>query len=339
MVKVLLKRLLILWMVVCPSLHAEPIYGHFKSYDDLKIRTAKWEATGKKRGTLFFLQGMGGFIEGYTDFAARMNALGFDVFTLDWRGQGGSERITQKSTLLHIKSFDDYVKDLETYFAQQREFARPVIIVGNSMGGNIALRYVYNHPNSVDGLIALSPMVDVNTQNYPYFIARSIATLANTVGGSESYVFGFNQFNLDTCIAHFDPDKYGDREKYLSDCVFLNSHQELATGGPSFSWLAAAFDSCELIKDYDFSSRILIPVLMVTVPNDHLVDPDAQRELCAIIPKCRQILYQEGHHNLLKDNEKLVARLIHDIDRFVKDLPSLQKGIPQSILVMNNTDR
>lgn len=339
MVKTFLKLFFCLVLLHCNGVKAEPIYGYLKTHDNLNIRVARWEATGKKRGTLFFLQGMGGFIEGYTDFAQRMNNLGFDVFTLDWRGQGGSSRTTKKQTLLHITSFDDYVKDLEVYFAEQKEFARPVIIVGNSMGGHIALRYIYSHPNAVDGLIALSPMVDINTQNYPYFVARSMATLLSTVGGAESYVFGFEQFNLDRCIASFDPEKYGDREKYLADCVYLNSHQNLATGGPSFSWLAAAFESCDLIRDYDFTSRILIPVLMVTVPKDHLVDPDAQRELCAIMPKCRQILYQEGHHNLLKDNEKLIERLINDIDRFVKDLPALQKGIPQSILVMNNVER
>jgi lysophospholipase len=317
---------------------AAPTLGSFSTSDGQTIRTAKWEAKSSKRGTLFFLQGMGGFIEGYTDFAQEMNDLGFDVFTLDWRGQGGSSRITTKESLLHIHSFDDYVRDLEGYFSQQKEFARPIIVVGNSMGGHIALRYIYSHPNAIDGLIALSPMVDVNTNKYPYFLARALAKTLRTLGGSEKFVFGFKSFDLDKCISSFDPDKYGDRGKYISDCVFLNDHKNLATAGPSFAWLAAAFDSCDKIRDYDFASRILIPVLMVTVPKDHLVDADAQRELCAIIPKCRQILYQDGHHNLLKDRDEVIDRLVHDIDRFTKDLPSLQKGIPQSVLVMNHTD-
>lgn len=339
MVKTLLKVFFYLIVGFNLSVKAEPVYGSFKSHDGLDIRTARWEAKGKKRGTLFFLPGMGGFIEGYTDFAERMNNLGFDTFTLDWRGQGGSGRITQKDTLLHIKSFDDYVKDLETYFSLQKEFERPIIIVGNSMGGHIALRYIYNHPNAVDGLIALSPMVDVNTRNYPYFVARALATVVSSLGGAESYVFGFEPFDFDRCVTKFTTDEYGDREKYMSDCNFLKENTNLATGGPSFSWLAAAFASCDLIKEYDFSSRILIPVLMVTVPNDHLVDSDAQRELCSVMPKCRQVIYQDGHHNLLKDSEQTIERLVSDIDRFVKDLPALQKGVPQSILVMDNLDR
>lgn len=339
MVKSTVKIFLSLFIIFVTDLKSEPIYGKFKSFDKLEIRTARWEAQGKKRGTLFFLQGMGGFIEGYTDFAEKMNNLGFDVFTLDWRGQGGSGKITLRKSLLHVTSFDDYVKDLEVYFSQQKEFARPIIVVGNSMGGHIALRYVYDHPNAVDGLIALSPMVDVNTQNYPYLIARLIASTTSNLGGSESYVFGFDQFSLDRCRAAFDPDKFGDRNKHFEDCLYLNDHQELATGGPSFAWLSAAFDSCDLIKNYDFGSRLLIPVLMMTVPDDHLVDPDAQRELCAIMPKCRQILYQGGHHNLLKDTDEIIERIVHDIDRFAKDLPSLQRGIPQSILVMDTADR
>ncbi|WP_420887381.1 serine aminopeptidase domain-containing protein, partial [Candidatus Paracaedibacter symbiosus] len=40
---------------------------------------------------------------------------GYDVLTLDWRGQGDSGRFTDQRTLLYIDNFDSYVKDLKVF--------------------------------------------------------------------------------------------------------------------------------------------------------------------------------------------------------------------------------
>lgn len=304
------------------STHASfvPEYNTFETYDHLFLRTAKWSTPFQKKGTIVFMEGMGGFIESYERFCCWFVEKGFDVLAFDWRGQGASDRITLKDTLLHVDSFDDYIHDLEDLIDYcQEEIVGPIVFVASSMGGNIALRYVNDHPNMIDGLILLSPMIDINTYPYPYPIARGIAAVANQIGNGESFVFGYDTFSLESCLGKYDPTKHGNQEQYIRDCHTLHQRPNMAVGGPSFNWLLSAFHSCDELKECDFDNRV--PILMVSVAKDHLVDTQAQLDLCSRLPSCQQILYSDDktHHNLLHDDEPVFTRLTEDIEMFLRD--------------------
>jgi len=40
---------------------------------------------------------------------------------------------------------------------------RPLIFMASSMGGNIALHYAHDYPKDMDAIIALAPMIKINT--------------------------------------------------------------------------------------------------------------------------------------------------------------------------------
>ena len=74
------------------------ITGMFRS-DKLRLRFARWEPTrGPVRGTVCLFQGRGEFIEKYFEVIADLRRRGFAVATMDWRGQGGSERLLSNAT-------------------------------------------------------------------------------------------------------------------------------------------------------------------------------------------------------------------------------------------------
>lgn len=299
-----------------------PEYKTLETVDLIPLRIAKWATPHQKKGTIVFMEGMGGFVESYEKFCCWFVDQGYDVLTFDWRGQGASGRVTLKETLLHIESFDDYIHDLEDILEfHEEETTTPLIFVASSMGGNIALRYIDENPEMVDGLILLSPMVDINTAPYPYPIARGIANIAYQLGAGENFVFGYNKFSLESCLERYDPTKNGEQKQYIHDCNTLHQQPNMAVGGPSFNWLLSAFQSCDELKECEFSSLFHIPILMVSVERDHLVDTQAQIELCKRISSCRQILYDDErtHHNLVHDHESVFERLTGDIKEFLKD--------------------
>lgn len=317
-------------------------YGFFKTKDNLSLRKVNVPAEGKSRGTIIFMEGMGGFIEGYTGIMSMLSDHGFDVHAFDPRGQGASQRITLKDSLLHIESFDDYVHDLHSFIHHERKLKRPLIFLGISMGGHVALRYAYEHPDMVDALVLLSPMVEINTGAYPRPVARTIATVMSTLGAGESFVLGYDTFSFKSCLDTFDPRKYGDPEKHIQDCKMLHERPHLAVGGPSFSWLYSAFQSCDKLKAPDIGDKLNMPVMLIAVENDHLVETDSQLELCKILPNCRHFLYTgpDVHHNLLKDRDDIIERVFTDIKKFIVELPkelstAEQKFKPQTQLVMD----
>lgn len=287
------------------------------------------------------MEGMGGFIEGYTGIMTMLSESGFHVYAFDPRGQGASQRITEKDSLLHVESFDDYVHDLQMFIDHHQELERPIVLLGISMGGHVALRYAYEHVGVADALILLSPMVDINTGSYPYPLARTIASVANGLGAGESFVLGYDTFNFKTCLEKYDSTKYGDPKKHLQDCKTFYERPHLAVGGPSFSWLKSAFDSCDKLRADDVPEKLSLPIMMITVENDHLVDTQAQLDLCRKLPHCKDYFYKgpDAHHNLLKDRDDVVDRVFTDIKTYIQELPkhlalvkSTQK--PQTQLVM-----
>lgn len=299
------------------NVQAEPNYKHFISFDGLKIRTAQWQAPSKKKnGTIILLQGMAGYIEGDQDFISMLVKEGYDVLTFDWRGQGGSQRVTDKKTLLHVPDFTSYIKDLETFFSSNQNFSHPLILMGNSMGGHLALRYAHDHPNQIDAVVAFAPMLEIKTSPYPYQVAKAITSLYVAIGWEEKFVFGYEQFSYSKCVANYSPLKYGDKERYLRDCEQFKKNPDLAVGGPSFAWLKAAFTSCEELQSTKYASEISVPTLMISVPTDHIVSPEAQRNVCGKMPRCHFKNFEDSHHSIVRETNEVMGRFIEDLNQF-----------------------
>src|SRR6185503_7606312 len=71
--------------------------------DKIPLRACVWtpDAGVTRRGVCMLLNGLTEFIEKYQEVADELNARGFVVASLDWRGQGASERTAQGNRKIH----------------------------------------------------------------------------------------------------------------------------------------------------------------------------------------------------------------------------------------------
>src|SRR5262245_10884868 len=79
------------------------------------LRFARWSPLPGRKGTVCLFQGRAEFIEKYFETVRDLRARGFAVATLDWRGQGLSQRALRNSRKGYVRSFDEYLIDLETF--------------------------------------------------------------------------------------------------------------------------------------------------------------------------------------------------------------------------------
>lgn len=88
------------------------------------------------------LHGIGEHGGRYRRFAAAANASGIALVTADLRGHGQSP-----GDRAYVDRFDDYLLDADAIVARARELAegRPLFLMGHSMGGAIALRWLSQH--------------------------------------------------------------------------------------------------------------------------------------------------------------------------------------------------
>src|ERR1700681_349677 len=91
------------------------VTGMLKTPDGVSIRFARWPPPPGRKGTVCIFQGRTEFIEKYFEVARELYARGFAVASLDWRGQGRSERALADSRKGHVTGFAKYGIDLETF--------------------------------------------------------------------------------------------------------------------------------------------------------------------------------------------------------------------------------
>ena len=94
-----------------------------------------------RRGSVLLFPGRTEYVEKYAPVAHRLMAEGYDVLSIDWRGQGMSDRLQPNPRPGHIRDFADYQHDVVEMIvaAEQLDLPRPWHLLAHPMGGCIGL--------------------------------------------------------------------------------------------------------------------------------------------------------------------------------------------------------
>lgn len=134
--------------------------------DGLSLHTQRWPATAAQRGQILIVHGLGEHIGRYAAMAAVLAAQGWEVLGWDHRGHGRSEGkrgdIPDTEALLR-----DTARVIDALRAPGPA-APPLVLLGHSMGGAVAARFVaealasqpaaWSRP--VNALVLSSPALD-----------------------------------------------------------------------------------------------------------------------------------------------------------------------------------
>ena len=123
--------------------------------DGLKLHLRAWPVADA-RGTVLIVHGLGEHIGRYAHVAARLNGWGWNAIGFDHRGHGASEG--PRGALAHA---DDLLQDLARVVdAVRAAHPGPLLLLGHSLGGLIAARFVAQALRPVDALVLSSPALD-----------------------------------------------------------------------------------------------------------------------------------------------------------------------------------
>ena len=114
-----------------------------------------WNAS-RPKALLVAIHGLGLHKRAFEKFALAMKDDGISTYALDVRGFGGWS--LQKKRI----DFDATAEDINSLVEMLRQTHpnKPVFLIGESMGGAIALEYAAKHPDTVDGVISSVPSYD-----------------------------------------------------------------------------------------------------------------------------------------------------------------------------------
>jgi lysophospholipase len=289
--------------------------------DGTRLRVARFDPSGQPRGTVVLMQGRTEFIEKYFEVIGDLLSRRFAVATLDWRGQGLSDRPLANRQKGHVGDFAHFIDDLQWALEHyvRPNFPSPYVALSHSMGGNIALRHLAQHPGVFEAACFSAPMWGIGKTERPGFAMRLVAGVGCAVGLSTSYLLGRE--------GNFDPDSpfegnvlTSDRERYDRFMAQLRAEPALALGSPTFCWARQALASIDALHAVGFAEAIRTPIRVCSAGADALVSVAAQSAIANRLPNAKQVVLTGARHELLMEVDAIRDDTLAQFDELIAEV-------------------
>ena len=277
---------------------AETTLSTFVALDGDNLAVQDWplEPGQQLRGVVLLVHGLGEHAGRYERLARQLNGWGFAVRGYDQYGHGesGGPRGGLPTDTRLLDDLADMVDSARASMARHT----PLILLGHSLGGLVAARFVALALRPVEALVLSSPALDPGLTAVQKLLLAVLPKIAPNLRVGNG---------LDPSLLSQDPAVVA---AYRADKLVHNRF--IADAGPAT--VARA-------------SRWSVPTLLLYAGADHLVNPAGSRAFAAAAPKsvvsarCFDTLYHEIFNEL--ESEPVFAELKRWLDaRFAQSGPS-----------------
>lgn len=276
--------------------------GTFKGIRGETIYYQSWLPEGEPRAILLIVHGLAEHSGRYANVVNRFVPLGYAVYGVDHVGHGKSS-----GTRVFVERFEDYTDTLKTYFKliRDRQPAKPVFLLGHSLGGLIGVVYLLDHQAEVTGAVLSGPAVKIKDDVSRSFIllGKMISVLMPKAG-----VMG-----LDAEGVSRDPAVV---QAYVNDPLVYRGK-------------VTARLSAELVKAirrvHAEASSIRLPILILQGSADRLVDPKGAQMLYDAVSSVDKAIktYDGLYHEVYNEPER--DQVLGDVEAWL-ETHSLPRG-------------
>lgn len=266
------------------------------------VRLRAMVCAGGARATVLIFPGRTECVEKYGRVARDLWAEGLSSITIDWRGQGRSDRLLDDPMIGHVDAFSDYQRDVAALVAaaQAARLPRPYLLLAHSMGGAIGLRALVNGLD-VRAAAFSAPMWGLPIAGPLLPAARMMGWAALHIGKGGAQAPG-TYHGCYLCNEPFagnvltsDPDGYAYMARQVSE------EPALALGGPSYRWVYEALRECEALGH---AARPDLPGLIGLGSHEKVVNPAAIHILAATWPSAKVQVVAGAEHELLVETDR-----------------------------------
>ena len=285
--------------------------------DGTRLRVAHWLPPGAARGTVVLLNGRTEYIEKHFELVQHLLASDFAVATCDWRGQGLSGRALPNPQKGHVADFGEFLSDLRQWLEERVIGAcpGPYQLCAHSMGANIGLRHLGEHPGFFERALFSAPMWRIDRGGSSLGV-RCMGALGGALGLQERYV-PFGGGDPDERNRRFAGNALtGDRARFERALAQIDAEPGLSLGGPTFGWLRAALHSIDRLWSPGFAEAIDIPIRVCLGAQDRVVPSAEIGRLTAGFPAAELVEIEGARHELLREAEPLRGRMLEGLDAF-----------------------
>jgi lysophospholipase len=297
------------------------VSGMLTTPDGVKLRFARWAPPPGRKGTVCLFQGRAEFIEKYFETVRDLRARGFAVATLDWRGQGLSQRGLRNPRKGYVRSFDNYAVDLDTFINEivLPDCPPPHFALAHSMGASILIRAAHQGNRTFDRMVLLAPMIALpglrraRATRIAVKLMRLAGLGASFVPGGDATVMMHRPFigNLLT----------SDPVRYARNVAVLEARPELSIGWPTVGWADSAFKAMREFAVPGYPLNIRQPMLIIAAGQDQVVSTPAIDEFAIRLRAGSHLIVPGARHELLMEQDRFRGQVLAAFDAFVPGSP------------------
>ena len=297
------------------------VSGALKTSDGATIRYARWLPPPGRKGTVCLFQGRAEFIEKYFETVRELRARGFAVATIDWRGQGGSERALSDPNKGHVGDFSEYERDVEALMNDVvlPDCPPPIFALAHSTGATVLMRIARQGTRWFDRIVLTAPLIRL-TGSRGSMAAKVAVRAMRWMGMGSAYVPGGSAVNIATG-PYVNNSATTDPVRYARTRAVLEAAPELGVGSPTVSWLNAAYRAMGEIADPSYPAKIRQPLMMIAAGRDEVVSTAAIEDVAIRLRAGSHLIIAGARHEIMMEQDRYRAQFWAAFDAFVPGTP------------------
>ena len=297
------------------------VTGTLNTPDGVSLRFARWAPPPGRKGTVCLFQGRAEFIEKYFETVRDLRERGFAVATLDWRGQGMSQRALRNPRKGYVRDFSRYDIDLDTFVREVvlPDCPPPFFALAHSMGASVLLRAAHQGHRWFDRMVLLAPMIALPGMRRSRLTRASVRTL-RLMGLGGAYVPGGDASVMMQRPFLGNP-LTSDPVRYARNLAVIEAEPALSIGWPTVAWTDAAFRAMRQLSDPNFAARIRQPLLVIAAGQDQIVSTPAIDEFSVRLRTGSHLIVPGSRHEMLMEQDRFRMQVLDAFDAFVPGTP------------------
>ena len=286
--------------------------------DGKKIRLMYWKKDKKETsGTIILQQGHNEFIEKYYETIQDLLDRNYNVVCFDWRGQGMSDHMISDINKQYIDDFKIHDEDL-TYlinFFIKKNFPRPLIAFGHSMGGCLMLSSLKKHDSDFDALLLSAPMLGFKYEK----LLSLISFLSFPFSKKDDYLI-FSNPNMGKETPFEENDLTNDFDRYQRTLKLVRLYPQIRLWGVTNAWVRAVRLRLKEIRNDNVINNSEIKTLVFNSLQDKVVDSNKIIEIISKMKNSKIINFENCKHEILMEKDIYRKKLWNEFDEFVANL-------------------
>lgn len=250
-----------------------PTVDYGTTRDGLIQLRRRWRPAGDARAAVLLLHGIAEHSGRYQHVGDRFAAAGFDTVAVDHRGFGGSGGLRG-----HCDSWSQFSDDVQDQLTEVRRLGLPTVLLGHSLGGLMATRFVVDDRPDPDLLVLSGPALGAEIPLHLRLAAPLLGRLLpKTVISGEG----------DPALLSSDLSV---GERFYADPLRVPN----PTARMGLEILRAISQARAGIE------RVTMPTLVLHGGDDRLVPPEAS-EIFETLPNATRIVYPGLRHEVFNE--------------------------------------